>query len=410
MKMYSGVLVGLFALALGQAALAQDTVVEDTRTPQERRRDELVVEKEIAEAQQAIRAAEGSVVPSSGIAGTTTAGAGAGEAEVLALGALQFDRAAREIKSQLRKPAGSPLLIAVGTLRPDVSAYTLFKIRQETLLRDLVNARPLANQISSEKSATPALMIGGAILSYFRSNFSVTGVKIEGLDDAALVAAMVANGEQLIRPLEQNAVPAAAIDEVRRALDALSMARRELEPARSECIRIRAELEADQAEAEAKDRPRIRARASSLVDKCSTLDAVLAAYSTFVSDHAATGGAAIGAVLKQAHLSAVLGQSDLLLVKVHDTAGSSYTQQNFFSTVIGQMPFHVTAASVISWQLLGPDGQVKDAGWQPMYEGYRQVGEVPIVLNGCTDRQRREAPRRCPPAAVNPAPWWTPTT
>lgn len=374
------------------AAWAQDAAPEPP-TARERRLAELRVEREIMDEEVLLAEARRKLIPTSGIDGGVETGTGAGEAEVLALAARQFDVGARHIIRRLELPTGR-LLITTGATRPDTTAYEVFNLRATSLQATLADLDRTASAIQGGSRGAglgDVLAIGSSLLSYFRSDFSIEGIKVEGMDDAALAAAVLANGAAHITPLDVGAVSAATLLRIRDQLAALDRQRLALEGARRTCVEAKAGYEAALASAETDPaRAALRRDNARTLDRCAILEAGIAAYAGFAAEYSSADGAAsFATILKQAETADRLKSSDLLVVKVIGTAGSGYTQENLISH-LGGMPFHITSAAVISWQRYDSAGVLKDAGWMPLYDGYRRLGQVDALINACRSRSTRD--------------------
>ena len=377
-------------MLLAPVASAQDAPPEPP-TARERRLAEVKVERQIAEEEALLADARRKLIPASGIDGEVARGEGAGEAEVLALGARQFDVGARRIIRQLELPA-TPLLITTGATRPDTTAYKLFDLRADALLATLTDLDRTAAAIQGgRRGVGDVLAIGSSLLSYFRSDFSVAGIAVEGMDDAALAAAVMANGGNHVTPLDVGAVSTVTLVKIRDQLAELDRRRLALEGARRTCVEVKAGYEAALANAETDAaRAVLRRDNARTLEMCAVLEAGVAAYVSFATEYSSADGAAsLVTILKQAETAHRLKSGDLLVVKVHGAAGSGYTQVNLISH-LGGMPFHVTSASVVSWQRYDPAGLLTDAGWMPLYDGYRRLGQVDALINACRNGSARD--------------------
>jgi hypothetical protein len=378
----SGVLIWASSVAA-----QEDAEPAAPKTAAELRLERLQNERAIAEAEKAIRDARDVAIPSSGNEGTTSAGDGAGQPEALALASRQFDQIAQRIAG---RPAlqNVSVLVTSGTTRPTTEAYQSFLGHVEALKAELDEAQRSAKEIenagrSNIVGSTPVAAIvpvASALLSYLRSDYDIAGVDVHGLDDAALIAALVAQGEHKLQPLDQAAISTTTRSELRTILNSLQGSRRSLNTALGRCDELRADRDVDLSEAKDEEKPAVRRRYIVPLGHCATVEAAEANYAQFLSTYSTADGAAMKAVFEQAQLDAALKRGGLLYVKVHQTAGAAYTQANFFAS-LGAMPYHVTVASVVSWQFVGSDGQVADAGFERVYDGYRRIDQVDELLN-----------------------------
>lgn len=384
---------GVFgALAIHTCVWAQDAQtppVSEPETPAQRRLAELKVEQEIAEAEKAIRDANSTLIPTSGVEGTVTIGEGGGGPEVLAIAARQMEDGAFRIISQTKDPGDRGLWVATGAEVPETTAWQFFVVRQEALEASLkATTDALATAESGPRSAYSGMGVGTAIsaasalLSYLRSDFSVAGVAVTGLDDAALAAAVIAAAPGRIQLLDTASIQSSTLIDIHDRLKGLDVLRDRLEPARLSCVETDRALEAALEGADTDDaKARIRRGFVERLDACRQIKALIADYDAFVAFYASDDGALMGKVIQQAELSKRMTERDLLLVKLHQVSGAGYTQINLVSH-LGGMPYHVTTASVISWQRLNSDGRVTDSGWVPLYFGYRRLGDVDKIING----------------------------
>lgn len=387
-------LIAASALLAAGSVAAQETPADaPPQTAAERRLAELETEQKIAEAEQAIRQANSDLIPPSGIDGTVEIKTGGGGPEVLAIAAHQLQLGARRIISETVDPGAAGLWISTGTSRPDITAWQFFTVRQEALEKLLqAKAAQLAAAAASEgKSADGAAGLGvgaaisaaSALLSYLRSDFSVAGVDVSGLDDDALASAVMAAAPGRIQRLDTAAIRIETLQDVHDRLLGLDVLRDRLEPARLECIEIRKAADAA-VEAARTDAARVRARAqfADRIEACDEIRTLITQYDAFVALYASADPTLMATVIRQADVDRRLGERDLLLVKLHKVQGAGYTQTNLVSH-LGGMPYHVTTSSVISWQRMDRTGVVVDSGWAPLYFGYRRLGEVGSLIATC---------------------------
>jgi hypothetical protein len=87
------------------------------------------------------------------------------------------------------------------------------------------------------------------------------------------------------------------------------------------------------------------------------------------------------AIIRQAHTAQLLRQGALLIVtNVHFTGGTSYTRQNFFTSLFG-MPYHVSGGALASYIAQdGRTGQVYGAMTVPVASTYVRPTDLRRVL------------------------------
>lgn len=391
-KSAQALMAGAFLLMAGASAHAQTPPVEGETppSPAEQRRTELELERDIAKLEQEIRTLRTPTLPESGVEGEMNVGDGAGEAEAMVLAARHLGDVGTRIISDLAPGMHGPVFVAGGDVFPDQTPLRVYEVRHAALTAQLGRARLIADQITAPGlgiaesggrkgvgALSAAIPLINSLLSYFRSDYAAAGLDVPALDDAALVAAVLAaEPPGQARRLQPMTGPVSR--EVAVALSsellALDEARSGLEPGRRRCVQMRALAEEEEAAA---------GRLASRLDLCAQLDLALSAYQTFGEELAADDGAQLGALLRLRQVARNLDQAgaSVLLVRLHASTGGSFKQTNVFSA-LGAMPFHVTTSTIASWRQLDGQGQLVAAGWRPAYSGYRRLQEVDELING----------------------------
>lgn len=439
-------LAAALVFAAPAAVLAQDAPpAVPAQTERERLAASLKTEVEIAEARNALREASVDAAPPSSIAGSTEAGAGAGQAETLILAAQQLEALSGEI---VRKLAGLPaptlaaavnpdqrFLITTGTAYPDLAALNAFEIRRRAVEEDLRRATagvdavraltlpPRSGQAAESQyflslrrdvnklfagdtlSAASLADIGGplvsalritsAVSSYFSSNFSATGAEVKGLDDAALVSAVIEAGRGGVGLLQETVVTPAVQTAFFRQLEALDTARDGIEGARRICTQLRADMDQQVAASAEAGRPAIRRAYALKLDTCQPIDTAVTSHAAFATEFGGSTAAAerASAVLRQMSVQEQLRGRILVTLNLHSVEGSAYTQQNVFSN-FGLMPFHVTTSTVAGWRAFGADGVLLAGALEPAYAGYERLQGIDRLINGCRSVEDRRRARR----------------
>jgi hypothetical protein len=102
------------------------------------------------------------------------------------------------------------------------------------------------------------------------------------------------------------------------------------------------------------------------------------------------GSTPLALVARQARVAELLrGGGYLLLLKVNESGGSTYTQKNFW-TFLGTMPFSVSGGTVVSYTLFrGSDGALVDSHVVPISSGFARVHQVHRDARADGTSQRR---------------------
>lgn len=346
-----------------------------------------------AEADAAELSALKAAVPGLPTPGQAKAESGAGAAEALALSALQMGYAsARILDAVVERADQSPtaVYVSAGATLPSLAELGAYRDRQSSLesaLRAILDdpiAGPEVGIGTDYKINMPGAPIVAAgqiasfVLGALQTNHTASPVNVTAPTDADAVAALLWAGAPIVRPLEPHRPAVETRAALATEVAGLETARRDIEPSRQICLVLNAEVDA----AKAEDKPALRLRYVRQLDQCAQLALVTAAYDAFVATYRAADGLVMDRVAKQMDIEARLaGEEPVLLVQAGRAAAGGYTQGNLFST-IGANPYHVTVASVVSWQLLEGDGTLIRAGWEPLYSGYQRVAEVDRLING----------------------------
>lgn len=244
------------------------------------------------------------------------------------------------------------------------------------------------NYLSSMSAPIAAVQIAHAVFSYLASDYSVEGVTVSGVTDDMLVSAILEAGRNYDHDRIRFIAPAfvgtsaEGFSAFEIALRNLDDARNQIEPERRTCVVRRREAEARvNARLEA-DRPALRARENEDLRDCDIVEAAVAAHASFAADYGGSEQAAARSMRVIEQLSLALRMGDgarMLVVNVHSSDGSAYTQQNLW-THLGGMPFHITASVVVSWRLTDGSGMATHGGVLPMYSEYTRMRDIPDRL------------------------------
>jgi hypothetical protein len=314
--------------------------------------------------------------------GTTTAGAKAGTLEASLLSADATRTAGTAIVDQLlvkhfltnEGSSAVPVVVATEAEKLVFDAYDAFQAQAKELGNELDDAiatkpqpkgKPKVVRISTSAGAMTALSVVGNL---FRSEYNVSAVDLTPSDLLLVKATMLAASAAQIKnafyapslyspPADTQANPAY-----------LAMA-----GLRSRQLIASSQLDTYKA-ASAKDK---NADYSVAIAK---LEAALKRYADFaikVSTADDKGNVLLGQIARQAHTAEILRHGgQLLILKADSTGGTAYTKKNFW-TFLGELPFSVTAGTVVSYLMLsGADGRILDSGVFTQAEPYMKVKAI----------------------------------
>lgn len=405
-------------------AMAQEE--KAPKTPAEERLALLAAQKAEKDAETALilaernrQAARLGGVPSSGIAGNVTIGSKGGELEMQLLATAAINAAMASIAEQLKPHTENATVhLYPAAHPPNLQAVAAFTVQKEQIQRALrqvtTEAQALLGQPGVESLATVGIALESItkLLGFFRSDFTVAGADL-GFDDVLLLqaAARVVPAARLLVPsLYHAGAVTGARDMMGSELSTLSERQAEAQQMLSQ---LDAAIEAaDKAAADtagsatqkadaARRLPRLRVAAE-------RIRAALAAHDTLLTRLLGSDEAA-GALLRDMVVWRSLREpgSQLLLLKVQYTKGSSYTEKNLW-TSFGAMPFSVAGGAVVSYTLVvAGNGSVLASGVIPVHGGFTSVKDVPGKVNDSA--LPAAAMRSAPTKTTSPAATTQPT-
>jgi len=357
-------------------------------------------EKDIATARQAKADAELAAlkstlggVPSSGVTGAVTVGDKAGLMEMALLAAVATDNAAQRIAEAVKAvPNGTPsatLYVMTRAQFPAFQSAAAFKAQRSVVLRAMTNAVESAESAGQESFAAAGIAIESItkLLGFFRSDFSLNGSDLT-VDDAALLQATLEKlhgAGRVVAPEIYN--PAAVRDAG--AVVAAELAEFSDIRARVTAQISRLDTAVAAGEARAADTTQTEVNRKAARDKAARdkaladrLRSTVTAYDTLVTRLYANDEGS-NAMLRELILFNTLQRagSRILLLKMHKSAGSFYTEKNLWNA-LGVMPFSVAGGVVVSYTLLaGRDGELLDAGLIPLHGGFQKISDVRGAVN-----------------------------
>lgn len=333
------------ALTAGQAAADE---LDDLALRKQRAETE-AAELALAKEKAAFQASK-VTLPASGYTGAVETGDDAGLAESLLLANRALKQAAASVAAEANSvcPAGA-IVLFVGEERPNNSERRAFDViagELERRFRDAGVGAPISSKpdVSSQEAlaATTAITAGLALLSYFKTDYSLAGADL-GVDQQ-LFGRLVAR--KLLEVTPQRVVifydaydPASLGNGQTRKLASLA-----------ESARRATEKAGQGASAERK------AELLGVVADWAAFEKVL-----YAPD--ANGVTPLLRIQRQAKLAEETACS--LNVNVHHVAGSHYTKRNI-ATGLGSMPFYASAMTTTSYRAWDKFGNLTGVGVFPV--------------------------------------------
>ncbi len=386
------------AVALGLLATpvwGQDAPTQPAAPPSplQQQRDDAKLRAEIADFQAKEAESRASIIPDPPTAGVTKAEAGAGEPEALILATLQVQFAASEIVESVGPIIDEkklPVAVAAGSTLPSDAEAQAFDLRTSALKTFLDDAGKIEVDIprprASERFASQALTsfvpgatltnIAASALSWLQTSTTIAGVSLTKPEDATLVSAFLWAGNGRLQTLDGLRVHRDTRKGVEDTLTELAQLRGELERSRGNCAIMRARIDATKDDAKAA----LQALYAGALVSCGQIDAAIAAYDAFTGSYKAGDGDRLQLVLSQKEMARRIGTGLVLLVSIPRQEAAAYTQTNVFSS-LGAIPYHVTAATDITWRLVDSEGTLIRAGFGSRYSGYQPISEVDRLVN-----------------------------
>lgn len=352
----------------------------------------------------AIKAKYGTVSGSS-ITGSITTEAGAGNGEASLLAAQAVDEAAIQITKALAGlPSGKRYVVFAGQQRPAFGHWRVFRVQSQVVEEAFTKADDLLGQAKNAaakieaptkiqsgpqpgtESVAAAVTGAGAVLdlasklgSYFMTDYKIAGLTVAGSDDDLLAVSVVGRLNDAWFPARWTA-PAGT--------QPVSELLRPLRIARDSSITKLKEAQdgADQhkSTAEKESDPRKKEMHKNVAAAFGrALDGYVSAQKRFddlLSSLAAVdkeGVPFVSLVIDQKLISEALEQGAYaLFVRLNAATGGYYTKKNLW-TFFGSMPFNVSAGAVASFVAIdGSTGVVKKAGQFSIHSGYHKINDV----------------------------------
>ena len=333
-------------------------------------------------------------VPTSGITGSTELKDKAGQIEAWLLASKAVGEAAERIRAQLTNLGDDKksVFVFAASEFPSFDALLAFNA-QSALMQKLLDQalEGLPELPGGGEEAVPLLGAAGLtlqavnnLLSYFRTDFSVSGVEVT-LEDSALVAAVTSKGIGKYKDTRVPAIfPAAALNGDSSVLTTLSalaerhgrvLSNAELQKKAAAMLTARAGKETN--DALKKQMLNEAQQHQTAADKLTAASTGFLAFATkLTSPDAASAKPPLATLLREAAVQAVAKDNAVLLVKIHKAGGTIVTKKNLWSN-FGGLPIYYTGATAVTFVLLnGTDATVVASGLVPVYGGYVRADQV----------------------------------
>lgn len=350
-----------------------------------------------ADAELAAFKAQVGEVPASGITGGVELKEKAGQIESWLLASRAVAEAANRIRTQV-DAIGDPkqtVFVFASSDFPTFDALLTFSARR-TLLQKLLEESLSGLPVLPEESAEAVPILGAAgltlqavnnLLSYFRTDYTVTGVEVT-IEDAALVVALTSKAIGKFRDRRVlTPFPAAALNEQSTIVDQLTelaslqarvVSTAEQHKSAAVALTARAVKETNanrkkQLETEAKSH---QAAAEKLVAAAGTFTAFMTTMST---PDTATSKTPLATLLREAAVQRVLQGHAAMILKIQKAGGTIVTKKNLWS-LFGGLPVHYTGGAAATYLLLdGTNATVLASGLVPVYGGFVRADRVQDV-------------------------------
>lgn len=333
-------------------------------------------------------------VPSSGITGAVEMKEKAGQIESWLLASRAVAEAAIRMRAQVASVGDGEKTVFVFAAAdfPTFDALLTFTARR-TLLHQMLEKSLGGLPVLQEESGEAVPILGAAglalqavnnLLSFVRTDFSVTGVEVT-IEDSALVAALTSQKIGQFRDRRVLSVfRAAALNEpssVVAQLTELSALHERVgltaEQHKSAAATLTARA-ATQSDAERKKQLTAEAETHRAAEQ--RLTAAAGSFTTFMTTmstpESATTKPPLATVLYEAAVQRALTGHAAMIVKIHKAGGTIVTKKNLWS-LFGGLPVHYTGGAAATYMLLdGTNGTVLASGLVPVYGGFVRADRV----------------------------------
>lgn len=355
-------------------------------------------EKAQAEAALAATKARIGDIPAAGYSGAVEAGAGAGQAEGMLLGAKSVNALSKDFATKIKAsaPRATRFLLFTSAGVPDFRALTTFDA-QFAAMEDAMKRAPGAKGqvkdasapgVKTESVGTIGLGLDAInkILAFAKTDYKFIGFDVTSTD-AMLLSALAGDlGAAGVKVELPDVYLESALSRDNPALLRTMKVLEWSTEARSQALAfeaIQAELEKKvAANPKDEDARALLAQVRNAGAAWKTIGAALDGWIRQTTGADDKGNVPFAAIAKQAAIrDALRGGAAMVIVQLHKVAGTAYTKKNLWSS-LGANPFFVMGGAVAGYVAIdGQTGKTLSAGLTPWHGGYHSVSDIEGKVN-----------------------------
>lgn len=359
---------GAIALALVAASASNTRADDDATAALDLQAKQIAVQK----AQVDLEAAKAALVktelvpPGSGTSGAVATTTGAGSAEELVLSQSAADELAKDMANGIMtacEQSTAAIVVLVGDDKRTLADAVSYDLTRDRISHTLENALELTKEVDQppggERAFLGGLGIAGvvslstAVLSYFRSDYSIGGGSIDADQEAfANLLASRLNGRSVYFPADFTiSVDSPIVENVKGDLSKFDSQAALLTG------RVNAIGRQIKGLADSKD-PKDKAESDRLARLQTVASSAVEAYNTFANGLLAVDAKGGSSLQRVAQEKALFGGDHCAVeIKLSKMAGSTLTVKNFWSGFGSRIPFYVSGTVVGTYRVLDRHGK-----------------------------------------------------